>query len=187
MKCHLCIDKKCHTEGKDCSGIEGKPELSREYINAGSIEADYYNKYNRFQELVEYCRLNGYTRIGIAFCIGLASEAEAFCSMLESFGFIIDSVCCKIGGIDKDDAGLKKINKGQYESMCNPYFQAEILNRSKTDLNIIFGLCMGHDIEFSKHSKAPVTTFLVKDRVLGHNPAASVYSKYVQKKIMQDG
>ena len=29
---------------------------------------------------------------------------------------------------------------------------------------------MGHDILFTKHSKAPVTTLAVKDRVLTHNP-----------------
>jgi len=161
------------------------PDITREYINASSIEADYYNRYNRFQELVEYCRLNGCTRIGTAFCIGLASEAEVFCNMLQERGFDVISVCCKIGGISKDDAGIKKIHKNQPESMCNPYYQAEICNRNNTDLNIIFGLCMGHDIEFSKNSKAPVTTFLVKDRVLGHNPAACIYSGYVQKKMLE--
>ena len=47
-----------------------------------------------------------------------------------------------------------------------------------TDLNIILGLCLGHDITFSMHSKAPVTTLIVKDRRTGNNPAAALYNAY---------
>lgn len=60
--------------------------------------------------------------------------------------------------------------------MCNPILQAKILNREKTDLNIVVGLCVGHDSLFYKYSEAPVTTAVVKDRVLGHNPVAALYT-----------
>ena len=33
-------------------------------------------------------------------------------------------------------------------------------------------------ISFAKASKAPITTLIVKDRHLGHNPAASLYQGY---------
>ncbi len=59
--------------------------------------------------------------------------------------------------------------------MCNPIGQAIALNNAHTDLNIILGLCVGHDTLFIKHSKAPVTVMAVKDRVLGHNPMAALY------------
>ena len=59
--------------------------------------------------------------------------------------------------------------------MCNPIGQALHLNEEKTDLNILFGLCVGHDTLFIKHSEAPVTVFAVKDRVLCHNPVAAIY------------
>ena len=59
--------------------------------------------------------------------------------------------------------------------MCNPIGQAIFLNEAKTELNIILGLCVGHDSLFIKYSKAPVTVFAVKDRVLGHNPLAVIY------------
>ena len=36
-----------------------------------------------------------------------------------------------------------------------------ILNEVGTDLNVIVGLCVGHDIAFTQHSKAPVTTLIV--------------------------
>jgi uncharacterized metal-binding protein len=34
---------------------------------------------------------------------------------------------------------------------------------------------VGHDTLFIKCSKAPVTVFAVKDRVLAHNPIAALY------------
>ena len=34
---------------------------------------------------------------------------------------------------------------------------------------------------FSKYSDAPVTTLIAKDRVLGHNPVAALYSGYYKK------
>ena len=60
----------------------------------------------------------------------------------------------------------------------NPVVQAEALNSEKLDLHIIVGLCIGHDIQFNMHSRAPTTTLIVKDRVTGHNPVISLYSAY---------
>jgi uncharacterized metal-binding protein len=43
---------------------------------------------------------------------------------------------------------------------------------------VIVGLCLGHDMLFTMNSKAPVTTLIVKDRLLGHNPVIALYSNY---------
>jgi uncharacterized metal-binding protein len=59
--------------------------------------------------------------------------------------------------------------------MCNPIAQAVFLGEEKTELNVIMGLCMGHDILFLKHSKTPTTTLMIKDRVLYHNTVAAIY------------
>ena len=67
------------------------------------------------------------------------------------------------------------IRPGTYESMCNPIGQATFLNKAETDLNIMLGLCVGHDSLFIKYSSAPVTVFAVKDRVLAHNPIGALY------------
>ena len=67
------------------------------------------------------------------------------------------------------------------EAVCNPIGQALCLERCGTDLNIIVGLCMGHDILFTKSSHAPVTTLIVKDRVLSHNPAGAIYTAYYKE------
>ena len=62
--------------------------------------------------------------------------------------------------------------------ICNPAGQAELMNSAGTDLNILCGLCVGHDAVFGMRSNAPVTTLIAKDRVLAHNPAGAVYSRY---------
>jgi uncharacterized metal-binding protein len=52
---------------------------------------------------------------------------------------------------------------------------------TKTELNVVVGLCVGHDTLFTKHAAAPVTTFAVKDLVLAHNPLGAIYSGYFLK------
>jgi uncharacterized metal-binding protein len=44
-------------------------------------------------------------------------------------------------------------------------------------MNIIVGLCVGHDMLFTKYSDAPVTTLVTKDRVTGHNPVSVLYGQ----------
>ena len=53
---------------------------------------------------------------------------------------------------------------------CTPAGQADFLSENNTELNISFGLCMGHDIIFNMKSKAPTTTLIEKDREHKHNP-----------------
>ena len=95
---------------------------------------------------------------------------------------------CKIGAIEKSEIGIPLENtllKGaKYESMCNPIMQAMALNAQKTDLNIVIGLCVGHDSLFIRYSDAPVTVMIVKDRVTGHNPAVPLYTcKSIYRRI----
>ena len=65
---------------------------------------------------------------------------------------------------------------GEEETMCNPMAQAGICNDAETDFNMMMGLCVGHDSLFLKNSRAYTTVFAVKDRLLGHNPLALVYT-----------
>lgn len=71
--------------------------------------------------------------------------------------------------------------------MCNPILQAKLLNREGTDLNVVIGLCVGHDSLFYKYSDALCTTLVTKDRVLGHNPAAALYTaKTYYSRLLED-
>ncbi len=132
----------------------------------------------RIQEIFEFARKMGYTRLGLVFCIGLYKEALMVARILQNQGFETVSVVCKVGSIPKEEVGVKdseKIFIGDYESMCNPILQAAIVNDAKTDFNILLGLCVGHDSLFFKYAEAPATVLAVKDRVTGHNPLASIY------------
>jgi len=133
----------------------------------------------RVQEICEFAEKMGYQKLGIAFCAGLYQEARALTNILEAQGFEVVSVVCKAGATPKETIGIKeeeKIRIGQFESMCSPIVQATILNREKTDFNILVGLCVGHDSIFFKYSEPFTTVLIAKDRVLGHNPAAALYT-----------
>ena len=54
--------------------------------------------------------------------------------------------------------------------------KAKELEAQGTDFNIVIGLCVGHDTLFLRHSHAPTTVMIVKDRVLAHNPVAALYT-----------
>jgi uncharacterized metal-binding protein len=145
----------------------------------------------RIEELIEFSRRMGYRRLGMAFCGGLAYEALILSDILESHGFEVVTVTCKVGGVPKEAIGVKdeeKVKIGQFESMCNPITQAKILNRAKTDFNIMLGLCVGHDSLFLRYIKGLTTVFAVKDRVTGHNPLAALYThrSYYQR-LLKNG
>lgn len=146
--------------------------------SAAEIEGEFYGKLTRVEETIAFARRIGARRIGIATCIGLLEEAGIFARILKTHGLEPTAVICKVGSVDKTEIGIpeaKKLKPGQYESMCNPILQARILNERKTDLNVVIGLCVGHDALFIRHAKAPTTTLIVKDRVLGHNPSAALH------------
>ena len=133
----------------------------------------------RIVEICEFAKRMGYQRLGIAFCLGLTKEAEVVESILKQHGFEVVSVLCKAGRTSKDFIGIKdeqKIFQGTDESMCNPVFQAKLMNHENTELNILLGLCVGHDSLFFKYAEAPTTVLAVKDRVTGHNPLAAIYT-----------
>jgi len=133
----------------------------------------------RIQETCEFAKKMGFERIGIAFCSGLQHESSILTRILEAQGFEVVSVLCKAGRTPKEHIGIReeeKINIGKFESMCSPIAQAMILNEEKTDFNILLGLCVGHDSLFLKYSEAFSTVLVVKDRVLGHNPVAALYT-----------
>lgn len=132
----------------------------------------------RIVEIVEFSRAMGYKHLGLAFCGGLHKEAKIVSEILETNGFKVTSVMCKVGCVPKEHLGLTeedKIFAGKHESMCNNIDQALILNEAGTDFNIMMGLCVGHDSLFLEHSKARCTVLAAKDRMMGHNPLQPIY------------
>ncbi|UCE42029.1 MAG: DUF1847 domain-containing protein [Candidatus Aminicenantes bacterium] len=136
----------------------------------------------RIREIAEFAKKIGGEKIGMAFCCGLSDEASKAHAILEGHGLEVVSVICSCGGIDKEEVGIpaeyKIRSPKDFESTCNPILQAELLNEAGTAFNVMIGLCVGHDMLFTEHSTAPVTTLIVKDRFTGHNPLISLYTRY---------
>ncbi len=187
-RCGRCESKECR-DGKDCFSqasnhkqLYQDSHIARLHRAASAIEGRYYGKETRLGETVLFAKELGYKKIGLAFCIGLSEEAKVVDEIL-SRHFEVVSVCCKVCGINKKDFELQQISSEGQEVMCNPAGQAQLLNSAETQLNIICGLCVGHDAIFSKASEAPVTTLIAKDRVLAHNPVAAIYCQYIRKRF----
>jgi uncharacterized metal-binding protein len=156
-------------------GDEVDGELARQ---AARVEAGGYCRLTRVEEIMDFARRCGYSRLGIAHCIGLRDEAAVVKRVFAANGFHPEAVACKAAALPKEALGLSdadKVSPGEFESMCNPIGQARALDRAGTELNVLLGLCVGHDSLFMKHSVAPVTVLAAKDRVLGHNPLAAIY------------
>lgn len=193
MSCVDCAVTNCiEGEGKYpgfCPTPEMDPEILKEAMDcyedetnrnimkaAAEVEHEYYCQYTRVQEVMAFAKKIGAKKLGIATCVGLIREAGILARILRSNGFEVFGIGCKAGAVPKVSVGIPKECEEVGVNMCNPVLQAKMLNHQKTDLNLVVGLCVGHDSLFYKYSEAPVTTVVTKDRVLGHNPAAALYT-----------
>jgi uncharacterized metal-binding protein len=198
--CVLCGVKACAAEPDaktppDFCPMTAEPELlaavEQEYVvredlrrlaqESARTEAAGYCRRTRVEEIMDFARRLDVQKLGIAHCVGLMQEAKAAREIFQAGGFDVFTVCCKAGSIPKETVGLKdaeKVRPGQFEAMCSPVGQAALLAKAGTGLNVLIGLCVGHDSIFFMHSKAPVTVLVAKDRVLGHNPVAALYTSH---------
>jgi uncharacterized metal-binding protein len=125
--------------------------------------------WTRVDEIMEYAKIRRMKRLGIATCYALIPESKSLSEILEANAFEVVSVSCLCGEMNPQDLGMPG------KIICNPIMQAEVLNQEKTELNMMVGLCLGHDILFLRYCKAETTPLVVKDRALGHNPVAALY------------
>lgn len=200
LRCALCGIMACREE----PGTKGIPsfcpmpiererlaEVERGYLEdeelrklaceSARTEAAGYCRNTRIQEIMDFARRIGAIKLGIAHCVGLMEEAKVAREIFLSNGFEVHTICCKVGSIEKEKIGLtdeEKVHPGQFEALCNPVAQASLLAAAGTQLNVVIGLCVGHDSLFFMHSRAPATVLVAKDRVLGHNPAAALYTSH---------
>ncbi len=191
-ECAKCGVRRCRTLDKnkkvpDFCPTENYPDIVRESVRKHKTDsevraidlawAELMNKirqdvfsWTRLEEVIEYAKIRKVEKIGIATCIGLIREAQLLTKVFEGRGFDVISVCCLAGEVTPEEVDI--VREGVF---CDPLIQAAILNREGTELNIMLGLCVGHDILFLRHSQADVTPLVVKDRATGHNPAAALY------------
>lgn len=154
-------------------------------VASAEVEYEGYCSLTRVEEIMLFARKIKAHKIGIAHCIGLIREARLFARILKQNGFEAYSVICKVEGRAKSSVGIPQACENIGAAMCNPILQARLMNRATTDLNVVVGLCVGHDSLFYRYSQAPCTTLVTKDRVTGHNPAAVLYTSesYYKRKL----
>ncbi|PID91073.1 MAG: hypothetical protein CSA96_10290 [Bacteroidetes bacterium] len=118
---------------------------------------------DRVDEIIAYAQEAGIVHLGIANCIAFEKDAAALQELLEQKGFKVARANCKYGQMP-----FKDILEGYKGLACNPAGQALHLAEEGSELNIMMGLCLGHDMVFNSKSTAPVTPLVVKDRKLRH-------------------
>ena len=197
--CADCRAKSCHLgDGKYppfCPGRDfpqdvlqeamkeyEKEEIRRISIAAAETESENYCKMTRLEETAEFAKKIGAQKIGLAHFVGLISEAGTAARYFRKLGFEVISISCKCAEQKKADVGIPEACHNTGINMCNPVLQAKYLNAAHTDLNVLIGLCVGHDSLFYRYAEAPVTTLVSKDRVLAHNTVAALYQadKYLR-------
>jgi len=157
------------------------PTLHRLAIESARTEAAGYCRRTRVEEIMDFARRIGARVLGIAHCVGLMEEARMAREIFLAGGFEVRTVCCKVGSIDKEALGLsdaEKVRPGQYEALCNPVAQAALLHQAGAQLNVVIGLCVGHDSLFFMHAKVPTTVLVAKDRETGHNTVPALYTAH---------
>lgn len=163
------------------------PENNRVACMSAKVEAEYYCKMTRVEEICQFAKEMGYKKIGIATCAGLIREARTAAKIFRAHGLEVYGAACKVGTQPKSSIGIDPKCEEMGVNMCNPILQAKLLNAAKTDFNVVIGLCVGHDSLFYKYSDALCTTLVTKDRVLGHNPAAALYqTESYYKRLLTD-
>jgi uncharacterized metal-binding protein len=207
--CAHCAVRACDAEPgakprPQFCAMSAEPELLQQvagaYVEQGLVhelaaasartEASGYMRRTRVEDIMDFARRIGAHKLGIAHCIGLMNEAKTAMEIFLAGGFDVHTVCCKVGSIPKENVGLadgEKVRPGEFEPLCNPVAQAALLAQVGTQLNVVVGLCVGHDSLFFMHSKAPATVLVAKDRVLGHNPVAALYTSGTYYRRLREG
>jgi uncharacterized metal-binding protein len=170
VECAECSSYMCRTGSIDAappscpmhgsfpsfSSLYTTDESKRMAYEAALIEAEGYCRWTRLREIVEFAHRMRYTRVGIAHCPDMAREARLVAESLLQ---------------DNLEAVLPPPEHG-----CSPQAQAQLFESAGTHLNVIAGMCAGHDAILIRTSHVPVTTLIVRDSRLRHNPVAALYT-----------
>lgn len=171
---------------KEVLELYREEENKKAMIAAAETEHEFYCKLTRLEETAQFAKKMEVKRIGIAFCTGVNEEAKIVAKYFRHQGFEVYGACCKVGAVPKVDLGIPaECAESTGKNACNPIMQAKLLNEAGTELNVLMGLCVGHDSLYYKYCEGLCTTLFTKDRVLGHNAVAAIYQAngYYKKKL----
>lgn len=170
--CH-CEDP-VHAEAQRIYEAGGEDQLIFDAANAALATLKMAK--TRAEKTMVFARNMGWNHIGVAFCLLLADEANIFCSILRDNGFEVESVVCKTGSLPSEITSASGETKYSFgtDAACNPIAQAMLMNEAGTELNVILGLCVGHDTLFIRHSEAPITCLATKEHCSDHHVIDSI-------------
>ena len=178
-----CQANRYAAEIEKAKAVYAEPEVVDIYTAACVVGKKNDGYRPRIEEALDFAREMKFSKVGFAACVAFGSELEVIRRLFEQAGIEVLTAGCQIGRSTATDRGLPHLEEYPDNSTCNPIAQAEILNKTGSQLNYIIGLCMGHDILFTRYSKAPVSTLIVKDRLLGNNPAAAIYGWHARRSL----
>ena len=138
---------------------------------AHSAHIGFTQEIDRLQETILFAQGYGAKKIGIASCVSYAKEARYAAKVLRKAGFEVVGVICKIGSLTCAQTDVPLEERKPETALCNPIYQAQMLNAEHTDLNVVIGLCVGHDALFLKYAEAPCTVLAAKDFKYGKDNA----------------
>lgn len=160
-----------------------EPEIAKVHLATARVLKRGGYEWTRIQQCIEFALEVGATKVGLAVCIACIREGRAMASLLETAGLEVVTVACMIGAAKPQDTGIPDELVTGVGIACNPLAQAKMMNQEGTQLNFIYGLCVGHDTLFINHSEAPVTYVATKDAVTGDNPGAVLKSVVHRMKL----
>lgn len=180
MDCTSCTyDKQCRKTDPCKATSFDNTEVIRKYADekeivqaaAELVDSGRAGTLSRLQEIIAFSKQMKYKRIGLAYCYGLEKQVQLISGIIKQSGLNVRPVSCTVGGIPQNEVNPES---SFCTVSCNPIGQAMQLNQEKTDLVVMIGLCMGHDILFQREIETDCTTLVVKDRVFDHAPLREI-------------
>lgn len=179
-----CPANKYPDAVEDSKAVYRQPGNSSIYKAACEVNAVNDGFRPRIEEALHFARCLQIKKVGFAACNAFTTEMQILRKLFAQEGVEVVCVACQIGHVTAEDRGMPELS-GYINAICNPVAQAEVCNREKTEVNFIVGLCLGHDLLFTRYSQAPVSTLIVKDRMLANNPSAALYGHHVRRSLFK--
>jgi len=174
MNCTACAEKGCRT-GSAC-GTEStdQAKILARYREDGAqaivqaaarlVDDGLAGSLSRLEELCRFIKDRDYRKVGMAYCYGMEKEALRTVRYFAQNGIRVSAISCTVGALPQNAVNAESAVCGV---SCNPLGQAAQLEAEGTDLAIQFGICLGHDILFSRAFSGDQTVLVVKDRIFG--------------------
>ena len=130
-----------------------EPENSKIHLATAMVNKQGGFEWTRVQQCIEFAKEMQATKVGLAVCIACIREGRAMANLMEAAGLDVVTVGCMIGAATPQETGIPDELVTGLGIACNPLAQAKIMNEEGTQLNFIYGLCVGHDTLFIQHSE----------------------------------